>query len=795
MERFSEIVIRYNKIVIIITVLLTLFFGFFLKDLKVNADAISYFPKSDPIVRLFNHIGDEYGGNSLAIVALETDDVFNRETIENIQYFTIQFQSLEGVSYVTSLTNVLDIREGEEDSVEIARLVDEYDLPENKEELHKLKEYTLSKDMYRGRLVSNDSKATLIICRLMGDVNKTEVASQIREIVKKRQIKEKAYFAGIPYQTLDFTDIIINDLKTLIPFVIIVISVSLLISFRSWLGVLLPLLSVCASTIWTLGLMSILGVPITAISNGVPIILLAVGTAYSIHVINRFQEYDVTDENRTLISKKALAGIGITVILSGLTTMIGFISFIFGSYLTIIRSFGIFAGIGVMLSVFTAITFVPSVLSLLHTKRNKSNVAGDISEGNGTSSFMNRVGEWMLKNEKLIVGVGFAVVIISVVGLPFLSREVDMMDYFKPETNIRITENMITERFGGSTPLQILVNGDIQDPDVLEEMAKMEDYLESLYKVYNAQSVAELIEEMNDVLGDGKAIPDSRSKVINLWFLVEGEEIMEQLVNSDKTEAVIQANISDMDTQRLNVLIEDIENYISKINNPKVTFSQTGFPYIYHNMSESILKSLILSLSIAIILVFFCLVILLRSFVGGLTGLVPIVFTLLVIFGFMGYTGIPLDIFTVLIGSITIGIGIDYSIHFINRFRVEFNISSSEHDALNITLRTAGKAIIINVVTVAAGFLVFALANMVPAQRFGVLSALTMISAGAASITLLPSVILLSKAAFIGDWSEFAGKLAENLRGRIVENGKRVSKQVDQISQTAAKVVKNVIKK
>ena len=179
MKKFAEIILKLRTVIIVTTVLVTLILGYFIKDLKINPDISSYLPKSDPVVKLFNYIGEEYGGNQLAIVALETDDVFNKETIERINYLTQEFKKVEGVSYVMSLVNVLDIRTDEEGTLQISQLIDEYNLPETPQDIQKLKNYTLSKDMYRGRLVSNDSKATLIICRLSEGADKIKTASNL----------------------------------------------------------------------------------------------------------------------------------------------------------------------------------------------------------------------------------------------------------------------------------------------------------------------------------------------------------------------------------------------------------------------------------------------------------------------------------------------------------------------------------------------------------------------------------------------------------------------------------------
>ncbi|MDD5066637.1 MAG: efflux RND transporter permease subunit, partial [bacterium] len=338
--------------------------------------------------------------------------------------------------------------------------------------------------------------------------------------------------------------------------------------------------------------------------------------------------------------------------------------------------------------------------------------------------------------------------------------KVDIQGYFQPGSSIRVADEIINRNFGGSMMLQMLVKGDIQDPAVLEQMKEMQEFLKKQSDIHNPQSVLDLIIEMNDVIGEGRRVPDSREKVANLWFFLEGQEVMSQLVNEDKNEAVIQCMVSRIDTaSQLKKMLDAVRDHIRERNNDKISYSLTGYPSIYEHLDNSIIRSQVRSLIICVILVFICLVLLLRSFTGGLIGLVPITFTLLLIFGCMGYFHIPLDVATVLVGSIAIGIGIDYPIHFISRFRQEFHKSKSAADALDITLRTTGKAITINVLTVMLGFLVLLFGNLVPIQNFSILLAITMLGSGISTMVLLPALIIVTKAGFVGTWIKGSDKV------------------------------------
>ncbi len=331
-------------------------------------------------------------------------------------------------------------------------------------------------------------------------------------------------------------------------------------------------------------------------------------------------------------------------------------------------------------------------------------------------------------------------------GIPFIERHSKMLDYFEASSGIRRSEDFLEKKIGGSIPINILVRGDILEPAILKEMRVLEDFLDQDPLVHNPLSIADYLAEMNDLMGEGENIPDSREKVSNLLFLLEGQEGLDQLLHPDKNEAVIQATIPSLDIGEMKKLSERIENWIKQrsFQNARMIFS--GSPQVYIHLDQSLIQSQLLSLSLALILIYLCVLFLVRSPVGALLGMIPIVFTLILIFGFMGYARIPLDIVTVLVGSVSMGIGIDYALHWINRFRLEaerkaekdglsekvtqssrvlakterfFLSDSALIEATEKTLRSTGRVIFINMITVALGFLVLTFGNLIPLRRFG----------------------------------------------------------------------------
>ncbi|HET56152.1 MAG TPA: hypothetical protein ENN33_13185 [Ignavibacteria bacterium] len=979
MRKFAEFVIKYRIGIIIGTVIITAFMAIQLKNLEINSDILSYLPQTNPHVIQFNEVGDKFGGNSQAMIALETDDVFNFNTINRINIITQKFKDMPEISFVTSLTDVIDIKKIE-GGVEIGKLIDDYNSLADKDELARIKEYVLSKEMYRGNIVSNDGTIAVIVIRLKDDSDKVAIGRVMKEFVLSTEGNEKIYFAGIPFQMIFLTDIISSDIIILFPIVLILLIITLAVSFRTKRGVILPLATVIISTTWGLGLMSLLGIKLTLASDAMPILLLAIGSAYGIHFVNKYMEDIRRGDGKIEGIKDTISEIGMPIFLTGLTTAIGFLAFL-TSNLTIIKEFGLFTAFGVFFAFIVSITFLPALLALMPPPTKMDNL--NISKNASSNHFLKGLSVLILKRKNIIVLIGFIIGAIGVFSLFHINREVNMVEYFKKDSEIRQAEDMMEVKLGGSIPIQILVKGDLKEPAVLKEMIKLEKYLQSLPDVHDPQSIADLICEMNYVMNGRYCIPGTREGVANLWFFLEGNEILLQLINSQNNEGLIQAKLGTVDTKIVRYITDNIEKYLSenidpqmvsvnfteaefgeskdlyqyiikdildnisydaahydleindtnalnrilekyiyqdtpinratltqnlsekltdyfndeesdliiesatvrektvasivayikqnqkwgekdivsllkktvpvsyydedpemldyaamsiaaiienetewykvnsifaeiaplisvglnlnpdfkkkligdiwKINDTQIAiplswyeklngqpytpitmdFQQTGLPIIYKDIDQNIVSSQTYSLIFAIGLVLILLTIQFRSFIGGLISILPIIITVLFNFTVMWIFKIPLDAVTVMIGSVAVGIGIDYTIHFNNRFRFEISKMNSVENALNATLQTTGRGIIINAFSVMAGFLVLLLGSIVPMQRFGWLIALTMIISALASLTFLPSLLLIAHASFLGDLENMALRNVNGIKSGIKRRLKR----------------------
>ena len=583
----------------------------------------------------------------------------------------------------------------------------------------------------------------LIMFTMLNDADKQAVAKNVKGKIEALNLPEILYFGGLPMMMNDVSILIVNDIIWLLPLVFLLIAFVLLLSFRSASGVILPLLTAGLAVVWTLGIMVLAGYELTMISNEIPIILLAVGSAYTIHVLNRINQTRDGVNNKVVIN--ALSYIILPVFLAAVTTAVGFISFIFGSYLTMIRDFGIFTALGIAFSFILSITVVPAIISIIPANKKKDNEKSGLEKKSLLSDkALKPLVSLLFKHPKYTLIAWGVLIAISIVGMSLVKTSVNMADYFKKDNPTRVSEDIMQKKFGGSMPVFVVFKGDMQSPDVLKTMKKAENYMKQFPDITTAQSVADLIEEMNDVMGEGKKIPDEKAKIEQLWFLLDGQDIMPQLVSGNLDEGIIQSKFASVESKSMSDFVKYMDKFIKENSTADCNIEVTGMPSVYEKLNHSLLQSQFSSLILAILMVLLIVGIMMHSFAQGVYATIPILSTIAILFGFMGFSGIPLDIATVLVGSIALGIGIDYSIHIITHYNHVFKETGDINIALEDTIMKGGKAVVINVISVAAGFLVLLFSQIVPLQNFGSLVALSMLGSGLGALTLLPVILILA---------------------------------------------------
>jgi predicted RND superfamily exporter protein len=741
MEKMFKAVIKIKWLIIILVTAVTIYLAWQIPGIRINSDVISSLPDSDPDAVLLKKIGAQFGGNKMGMIILESDNIFTSGVIKDVRRISDTLAQIEGISSVTSLTNIMDIKEGE-NGMDIGKLIDENDLPETPEEFARLKAKVFSKEMYKGVIVSEDGTTTIIIFSLYDEANIQALANTVKQKIESLRLPEHIYYAGSPMMITSIAHLISADLKRLLPIAFFMIAFILFLGFRSFRGTILPLLTAVIAIIWVIGIMALTGAEMSMVSNNIPIVLLAVGTAYSIHVLNRIDQLrDYLDKAITM----ALASVTIPIILAALTTVAGFVSFIFGSYLTMIRGFGMYTALGTFIALLLSLFFVPAMVSAFAWKSKTV----DTENSNDDTSFFYRYFQVPLRNllfkhSKAIFVVWIILTAVNIGGIFRIQRNVDIRNYFRKGNSTRVAEDIMTQKFGGTRPIFVLFKGDIKSPEFLRTMLRTEDYMKKNAGVAYTQSVADLILDINAALGEGRKIPDDQDKVEQLWFLLEGNENMQKYVSEDQGEAIIISKFLSPENKDKIEFGNYMKKFIQKNSTPDCKIQITGMPFIDVTMDRSLIYSQLGSLAVALIFVIIIVSAILRSFSAGIFASIPIISAIIILFGLMGYTGIPLNVATVLVASIAMGIGIDYSIHVITHFNEALTSGSNVYQALEKTIWISGKAIAINVISVSAGFLILLFSEMVPLQYFGLLIFLSMVGSGLGALTFLPVILILA---------------------------------------------------
>ncbi len=738
-DNISKQIIRFRWLIILTVILGTVFSAVQISKLTIDADVLSSLPDDDKHALLLKKIGENFGGNRMGIVILETDNIYQTKVIEHIRTLTDTIAKIDGISSVSSLSNIINIK-GSDEGIEIGRLVDEYELPKTKEAFDELRSNIAGNEMYKGSIVSEDESSCLVIFTLEDKADVNAVAREVLDKTEALRLPEKLYYIGSPMLITYIAALMKNDLVTLLPIAFLLIALILFVSFRSIKGVILPLLSAIIAIVWTLGAMSFMGYSMSMISNNIPIILLAIGSAYTIHVVNRVNQLSKSGDKE--IVRSALNYVMLPVILAAITTVIGFVSFVFGAYLEMIVDFGIFTALGTFIACLMAVLFVPAILSMTPSKAKKQLAGSD------ESKFIEKrillpLKEMLFKRPKMILIIWLLAIGVSLTGIMSIERSVDIQEYFKKGNPTREAERIMVEKFGGTKPVFVHFKGNMQDPEVLNTMMKTSAYMEQSEDIYTSMSVAKLISELNLAITGNREVPEDMAMVEQLWFLLDGNEVMQRFVSEDLTEGIIISKFKSPDNKAKIIFSKYMDDFIKENSREDCQIQITGMPFVDITMDRSLINSQLGSISIAIIFVIIIVGLILRSLINGLYASIPIIAAIIILFGVMGLTGISLNIATVLVASVALGIGIDYSIHIISHFNEIYKKTGQLEKSIKDTLLISGNAIIINVVSVSAGFLVLVFSEMVPLQYFGILIAISMVSSSLGAMTLLPAILIM----------------------------------------------------
>lgn len=731
-------------------VALTIILGAFIPRLQFDASITTMIPEDDPVLDELLQVTQEFGSQELFAVAVRAENVYTADTLGKIAALENAISDLPGVSQVDSPLNVQLVESGPWglDIRPVAARV-----PETSAELAQFRQ-DFERSPYAGRLITDDGCGAMLLVQFepWDDDAKKAVVSEIEQIVHHFPGPEELHVVGDLY-VFSYTETAMQrDLQKLVPFVVVVIIIVLYLTFRSALGVVVPLLTVFTSLVWTIGLMAFFEVPVSLISMALPVILLTLGIASGIHILNKYQELLEKGLPKNEALEQTFQTIASPVIMAALTTSAGFASLL-TAFVRPIREFGVFTAFGVAAAMALSLTVVPAILTLVSppTKKRRSVASKRISV---LTRLLEGAANLALRRRSLIIGLAVLLLLVMTWGASMIQLESNIVNYFDKRTPIRQGTGIVEDVFGGSMQLAVVFDAGepdgIKEPAVLHKMAQVQEYLNSFPTINHAMSIVDLLKLVNQALWDGDpeyyVIPASREAVAQqlLLFTMQGGTGLDGLVSYDYQQGIINAQMKTLDAQELARVISAVEQYLIQEfgSDPNLSVRVTGTPKVMMRLMDRYVQTQISSLVTSTIFVGLIVILLMKSFVLGLLCLIPLFFTVAVNFGVMGFTGIPLDAVTSIIASLIMGIGVDYAVHYISRFLQERRTRHNFAEAIYAAGISAGRAIVYNAVALVAGFLVLGFSESFRAiALFGYLMALTMVVSSAAALVIIPVML------------------------------------------------------
>lgn len=746
MKKWISFVLDRPWVVIAFVLVITAVTASFLPRLIFDASIDAMIPADDPVLIDLREVSEDFGSQELFFVAIQSDDIFSPSTLKKIFELADELATIQGVTDVQSPFNV-EMVESSFFGIEIRPMT--FSLPQKPEEIAQFKEDILSSP-YAGRLATSDGRGAALLLDVDGKSSERNIViNEIEEIVNRYRGPEDIHIVGDAY-ILNYTEKAMKqDLRNLVPFVIILITLVLYFTFRSLLGVVIPLVTVGASLIWTVGIMSWYGIAVSMISMVMPVILVTLGIASSIHILNKYQESLAEGLSKREALEQTFDIITSPVVMAALTTAAGFASLI-TAFVHPIREFGVLTALGVLVAMGLSLSLIPALLILFkepQVRRNDSDEKETI-----LTRMLDGITKWAVVHPRRLTVIVLVVVLTFAFGATRLTLESNIVNYFGESSPVKKGTRVIEEIFGGSMQVSVVVDtgeeDGLKDPQVLEEILVIQEYLNSWDTINHATSIADVIRELNQALWDGDpefyAIPDSREGIAQqlLLFTMQGGTALDELVSYDYSRALITAQMKTLDAKMMSDVINQVDEFLAnRYGNSELEVRLLGTPKVMLRLMNRYVQTQVSSLVSSSIAVGIIVALLMKSIALGLLSLVPLLFTVVLNFGIMGYAGLSLDAVTSIIASLAIGIGVDYAVHYISRYRLELAEKGSVEKALRATGISAGRGIVYNAFALIIGFLVLVFSHFRAISVFGVLIAATMIVSSLAALLVIPLLL------------------------------------------------------
>ena len=736
-----ERMLRKPMAVILAVLVITGLFAWRVPHLSFKTSVYDLIVEDLPATARYEAFKEIFGSDELIRVVVKGENLFDALTFKHLEALVAAAEKIEGVRRVISLPGV-------KKAVDLS----------GKWELSRFSDVLDDVALFQKNLYSPDGKSTILTLVLETGADPETVIAAVQQMISEAPDSLSLYQIGMPLVSQALAQLTQRDFFRLPPITFLLIALVLFLLYRKLIYVVLPLGCVGIALVWNFGLMSLTGIPLSMLTMIVPVFLIAVGTAYCLHIISEYLAQAAKAPTAVQASIDTFRRITLPTTLAVATTLVGLGSLLVNR-ISAIQEFAIFACLGIASFLVILLTFLPAVMALLPLPRSEtaSGAGNDPDSGKKIDGPIDRlldvIADLDIKYQKFTLPLIGALIVFCVVGIFKVPVESNPVGYFKDTTEISRNFHDIYQTLSGCFPINVTLNGReedfFEDAGHIADLARIQQFMETLPGVDKTISFADYLQLVNYASNRFEAeyyrLPKEGWEVrmlINSYKTMLGDDMLDRFMSpSFSTANVLLLTHISSSAQFLETR-ETIEAHAQTLFSDTYDVEVTGFGMVISESSHQLTSGQIKSLSITMILVFGIMFILFLSSKVGFIAIIPNMFPIIVNFGIMGWLGIELSMFTSLIASIAIGLAVDDTIHYLVRYNREFRKDLDDKRALKDTLRHIGRPVIYTTLCISIGFSILTLSSFKPTAIFGILMAVTMFSALVGDLILLPSLLL-----------------------------------------------------
>ncbi len=632
---------------------------------------------------------------------------------------------------------------------------------------HRVRDAIRDFPLYQGSLVAQDESATLIVAELLDEGQAEQTYLDMAQALAKIQLPEglSLHVAGEGAISGYLGSYISDDAQRLNPLAAIVITLIVFAAFLRGGPTLAANLIIAASALITLGAMAAFGVSFYVITNALPVILIGISVADSIHIYSEYFERRTHSPEEPINTSIVLSleAMWRPVTLTTLTTAAGFLGLYFAAYMPPFKFFGVFTALGVCVAWLYSLVFLPAVMSVMKTevspylaKKLRSHQQQDLS-----TKAMVLLGATTFKHARAVVALALVIGVIGVFSASQLVVDEDRIETFHHSEPLYQANKVINDRFDGSNYLDVVVETQEEEgifaPSVLQKIEAMQAYAETLPSVQGSNSVVDYLKQMNRALNEGQAehyrIPENRDLIAQYFLLYSASSDptdFEEEIDYDYRLANVRVILNSGSYANNKLVVEAMEQYLQEnFNDENLNGALSGRVNLTYHWIKDLGVSHFKGVAIALLLVCLVSALLFGSVVAGIFALTPVAVSILLVYSAMVFYAIPLGIGTSMFAAVAIGLGVDFAIHTLDRLRALYRQTQNMELSMKQFYPTTGRALFFNLLAIALGFGVLITSKVVSLNSFGTIVAVSVSTSFIVSVTLLPALVLLFKPRFI----------------------------------------------